>query len=167
MLIISISPMQQVRLQKAKSQSETSIFSNAKIVKKPSILQEKYDITRIGVILKDAAKKILYEKLKSAEALIAKIIDESSLKHDDEISVLLADIQSRLDGSRVPQGKKYDYLELENIYVNLIVGVMDQDLLTPDDKISLLFAAIHKRLNNFDVYFEKLRKNELKGPFQP
>ncbi|HEC87916.1 MAG TPA: hypothetical protein ENI52_01210 [Thermoplasmata archaeon] len=113
----------------------------------------------------DKAKKLVYEKLKSAEALIAKIMDESSLKTDDEISLLLDDIQLRLVGSRVPIGKKYDYIELESIYVNIIVGVMDQDLLTPDDKISMLFASIHKRLANFDLYFEKLRKNDLKGPF--
>ena len=55
--------------------------------------------------------------------------------------------------------------ELQDIYVNLVIGVMSQDMLESSDEIDLLLSAIRKRIDNFDLYFEQLEKGTLKGPF--
>jgi len=52
-------------------------------------------------------------------------------------------------------------------YVNIVVGVMDQDMLAPEDKLKLLVKATKVRIDNFDLYFEKLERNELEKPFMP
>jgi hypothetical protein len=114
---------------------------------------------------REKTKKFLHEKLLFAEQIISRIIDENAFKPEDVISKLLLDIQSRLNGAKVSATKPDEYIELEDIYVNVIIGIMSQDLLAPDDEIKLLMQGIKKRVENFDEYFEKLEKGELKEPF--
>lgn len=92
-------------------------------------------------------------------------MEERSFEPDNRIKDLMEDLQERLSGSRVTVMQKLEYIELEDLYLNVIVGVIDQDMLTPEDTIQLLIMSMTKRLDNFDEYFEKLTKNELKKPY--
>lgn len=121
--------------------------------------------TDIALTAYDKAKKSLFEKLTSAQQLIHKIMEERSFEPDNRIKDLMEDLQERLSGSRVTVMQKLEYIELEDLYLNVIVGVIDQDMLTPEDTIQLLIMSMTKRLDNFDEYFEKLTKNELKKPY--
>ncbi len=78
-------------------------------------------------ILRNKNKHLLYEKLKEAEEIILSIMDERVFLPDDRIDLLLTDIQERLQGLRPCSG--LDAIQLEEVYVNLIMGVMNQDLL--------------------------------------
>lgn len=114
---------------------------------------------------KERTKKLLYDKLKGAEEIVVKIMEECALEPNNMISLLLADIQERLSGSKISPDVGLQDAKLEDIYINVIEGVMIQELLAPDNDIKLLLSAIQKRLDNFDVYFDKFVKGELKGPF--
>ena len=115
--------------------------------------------------LRGKVKKQLLEKLQAAESIIAKIFEECRFKEDEKISVLLEDIQARLRGEKVSADAHLQHAYLEDIYVNMVVGIMDQDMLSPQDKTTLLVKSIKKRTDNFDLYFEKLKRNELEKPF--
>ena len=115
--------------------------------------------------LRARVKKQLLEKLQAAESIIAKIFEECRFKEDEKISVLLEDIQTRLRGEKVSADAQLQHAYLEDIYVNMVVGIMDQDMLSPQDKTTLLVKSIKKRTDNFDLYFEKLDRNELEKPF--
>ena len=117
--------------------------------------------------LREKVKKQLLEKLQTAESIIAKIFGECRFKEDEKISVLLEDIQTRLNGAKVSADAQLQYAYLEDIYVNIFVGIMDQDMLSPQDEIVLLVKSIKKRIDNFDTYFAKLEKSELERPFNP
>lgn len=162
------------------SQQETSELIAGSIV-----LDEKFNIVRdergeillepwkcilpaqrdIVLTARDKAKRALFEKIESAQQVILKVMEEGSFESDDAIKLLIDDLQERLSGSRVTVLQKIEYVELEDLYLNVIVGVIDQDMLTPEDAIELLLASISKRLDNFDEYFEKLAKNELPKPY--
>lgn len=111
---------------------------------------------------REKTKKILYDKLTTAQRVIGEIMTSCSLTSDDKIALLLSHIQVNLHG--IEDSEDESLLELRDIYVNLIIGVMSQDMLESSDDISLLDAAIRKRIENFDLYFEKLEKGT-KGPF--
>jgi hypothetical protein len=114
-------------------------------------------------LTREKAKKILYDKLTAAERILNGVMDSCLLTPDDRISLLLSNIQVRLHG----MGDKEDAVlsELQDIYVNLIIGVMSQDMLESNDEIRLLSTAIRKRIDNFDPYFEQLEKGTFTGPF--
>ena len=114
-------------------------------------------------MLREKSKRLLYNKLKKAEETILMIMDERSFLPDDTIELLLADIQERLQGLRPCTG--LDAPQLEELYVNMIIGVMSQDLLDVSDKLNLLMLSIKKRLQNFDLYFDQLEKGKMKRPF--
>lgn len=113
--------------------------------------------------LAEKAKKSLDDKLQSAESIIGKIMNEFSLTPADKIDALFMNIQERLEG--IGGSVDVELAQLEDVYVNLIIGVMSQDMLKSDDEISRLTAAIKKRVENFELYFEQLQKGTLKGPF--
>ncbi len=115
--------------------------------------------------LRARVKKQLLEKLQAAESIIAKIFEECRFKEDEKISVLLEDIQTRLRGEKVSADAQLQHAYLEDIYVNMVVGIMDQDMLAPEDELEHLVNAIKVRIDNFDLYFEKLKSNELEKPF--
>ena len=112
---------------------------------------------------RDKHKKILYDKLVSAEKAISEIMSTCSLVPEDKISLLLSNIHVRLHG--IEESEDVALAELQDIYVNLVIGVMSQDMLESSDEIDLLLSAIRKRIDNFDLYFEQLEKGTLKGPF--
>jgi hypothetical protein len=66
---------------------------------------------------------------------------------------------------KTSESGRIEYIELEDIYLNIMIGVMDQDQLSPDDEIKFLLESIRNRIERFDEYFEKLQKGLLKGPF--
>jgi hypothetical protein len=139
---------------------------------KGRIMLEPWDCVKIpmqkqSASLRDKVKEQLLEKLLAAESIITKIFEECSFKKDEKISVLFEDIQTRLNGVKVSADAQLQYAYLEDIYVNMLVGIMDQDMLSPQDKTVLLVESIKKRIDNFDMYFEKLEKNELERPFDP
>lgn len=109
------------------------------------------------------AKEILYGKLTSAEMVVNEIMTSCSLVSEDKIALLLSNIQIRLHG--IGDTDYAALSELQDIYVNLIVGVMHQDMLESSDEIGLLSAAIRKRIDNFDLFYEQLEKGTFKGPF--
>ena len=111
----------------------------------------------------EKTKNILREKLECAENVIAAMMNECALSPDDKIDLLLLNIQERIKNVGVSDNDELS--QLEDVYVNLIVGVIAQDMLTEGDEISLLIAAIGKRLDNLDLYLEQLEKGPLKGPF--
>jgi signal transduction protein with GAF and PtsI domain len=111
----------------------------------------------------EKAKKLLHDKLQSAESIVNRIMTESSLTPKDEIAALFTNIQERLKGIGISDD--VELTQLEDVYVNLIVGVMSQDMLESDDEIKRLTEAIGKRIENFDQYFEQLEKGTLDGPF--
>lgn len=108
-------------------------------------------------------KKILYDKLTYAEKVIGEIMTTCSLSPEDKLGLLLSNIYFRLRG--VEGSQDVASVELQDIYVNLIIGVMSQDMLESSDEISLLQAAIKKRIDDFEHYFEQLEKGPFKGPF--
>ena len=112
---------------------------------------------------REKTKKILYDKLTAAERVINEIMHSCSLTSDDKIALLLSNIQVRLHGTEDSEDELL--VELQDIYLNLIIGVMSQDMLESSDEISLLHASIRKRIENFDLYFETLEKGTFKGPF--
>jgi len=112
---------------------------------------------------REKTKKILYDKLTTAQRVISEIMTSCLLTSDDKIALLLSNIQVRLHG--IEDTEDETLLELQDIYVNLIIGVMSQDMLESSDEIGLLHAAISKRIENFDLYFEQLEKGTFKGPF--
>ena len=112
---------------------------------------------------REKTKSILYDKLTAAESIISEIMQSCALTSEDKISLLLANIQARLQG--IENDEKGSLAELQDIYVNLIIGVMGQDMLESSDEIKLLHAAIRKRIDNFDSYFEQLETGKFKGPF--
>ena len=112
---------------------------------------------------REKTKKILYDKLTAAETVINEMMTSCSLTSDDKIALLLSNIQIRLHG--IEDSEDETLHELQDIYVNLIIGVMSQDMLESSDEISLLYASIRKRIEKFDLYFEKLEKGTFKGPF--
>ena len=111
----------------------------------------------------EKAKKSLHDKLQSAESIVGKIMNEFSLTPTDKIDALFMNIQERLRG--IGGSDDVELAQLEDVYVNLIIGVMSQDVLESDDEISRLTAAIRKRIENFELYFEQLEKGTLKSPF--
>jgi hypothetical protein len=111
----------------------------------------------------EKTKLILYEKLTAAERIVSEIMQSCALTSGDKISLLLADIQARLQG--IENDEKGSLAELQDIYVNLIIGVMGQDMLESSDEIKLLQGAVRKRIDNFDLYFEQLETGTFKGPF--
>ena len=117
----------------------------------------------MSATMREKNKRLLYNKLKKAEEAILMIMDERSFLPDDAIDLLLTDIQERLQGLRPCAG--LDALQLEELYVNMIIGVMSQDLLDASDKLNLLMLSIKKRLQNFDLYFDQLEKGKMKRPF--
>ena len=140
--------------------------------KSGKIMLEPWDCVQIPMqkqpeTLRDKVKKQLADKLQAAESIIGKICNECQLKEDDKISVVLEDIQARLKGEKVSVDALLMHSYLEDIYVNMIVGIMDQDMLSSQDEIALLLRSIKKRIDNFEIYFERLEKNELKRPFEP
>jgi len=112
---------------------------------------------------REKTKKILYDKLTTAQRVVDEMMTSCSLASDDKISMLLSNIQVRLHG--IEDSEDESLLELQDIYVNLIIGVISQDMLESTDEINLLHAAIKKRIENFDLYFEQLEKDTFKGPF--
>ena len=112
---------------------------------------------------REKTKKILHDKLTAAEMIINEIMNTCSLTSDDKIALLLANIQVRLHG--IEDSEDESLVELQDIYVNLIIGVMSQDMLESSDEINLLYASVRKRIENFDLYFEALEKGTFKGPF--
>ncbi len=127
------------------------------------------DLTRLKKILtpKGKTKQLLYDKLKRAAYVIAKIMEEYSLTPGDRIEVLISQIQQRISGATVSSDEALHHTQLEDVYANLIEGVMVQDFLTPEDNIKSLVSSVQNRLDNFEIYFEKLQKGKLKGPFSP
>lgn len=117
--------------------------------------------------LREKVKKQLLEKLQATESIITKIFEECRFKEDEKISVLIEDIQTRLRGEKISADAQLQHAYLEDIYVNMVVGIMDQDMLVPENELKLLVNAIKVRINNFDLYFEKLKRNELRKPFMP
>jgi hypothetical protein len=111
----------------------------------------------------EKTKKILYDKLTAAEKVISEIMVSCSLTPNDKIALLLSNIQVRIHGMEDPEDETLS--ELQDLYVNLIIGVMSQDMLESTGEIGLLHTAIRKRIEDFDLYFEKLEKGTLKGPF--
>lgn len=115
---------------------------------------------------RERVKKELHDKLSRADEIIAILIDEMNFQTDDKISKLIEEIQYRLKGIQVTaETSRVHYQELEDMYLNIIIGIMDQDRLAPDDEAKFLIQSIRTRLEHFDVYFEKLQKGLLKGPF--
>ena len=112
----------------------------------------------------EKAKKILYDKLQYADTLIGKIMAESSLTPSDEIGTLFTHIQERLKG--IGGSDDVELTQIEDVYVNLIVGIMSQDMLESKDAIGRLIAAVKKRIEHFDRYFAELGKGTLKSPFE-
>jgi len=111
----------------------------------------------------EKTKKILYDKLTAAERVVNEMMASCSLTSDDKIALLLSNIRVRLHGREDSEDESL--VELQDIYVNLIIGVMSQDMLESSDEISLLYASIQKRIENFDLYFEQLEKGTFKNPF--
>ena len=111
----------------------------------------------------DKTKKLLHDKLQFANVAISKIMSDHSLTPEDKIAVLFTNIQERLKG--IGGSDDVELIQLEDVYVNLIIGVMAQDTLGSDDQISRLTAAIGKRIEHFDRYFEQLEKGTLQHPF--
>ncbi len=130
---------------------------------------KRVDLTRLQKLLtpKGKTKQLLYDKLKRAEYVIEKIMEEYALKPESRIELLISDIQQRISGAKVSSDEALHHTHLQDIYVNLINGIMIQDFLSQADEIKELISAVKKRLDNFDTYFEKLEKGELKGPFLP
>lgn len=112
---------------------------------------------------RDKAKRILYDKLTAAENAVSEIMSSCSLTPDDKIALLLSNIQVRLHG--MDHSENEALIELQDLYVNLIIGVMSQDMLESTDEINLLNTALRRRIEDFDLYFEKLEKGTLNGPF--
>jgi len=112
---------------------------------------------------REKLKKILYDKLVAAERVMNEIMTSCSLTPEDKIALLLSNIQVRLHGI----GNTEDAVlsELQDIYVNLIIGVMSQDMLESTNEIVSLSTAIRKRLDNFELYFEHMEKGTLTRPF--
>lgn len=108
-------------------------------------------------------KKLLHDKLQFTDSVISKIMAETSLTPEDKIAALFTNIQERLKG--IGGSENVEQAQLEDVYVNLIIGIMAQDMLGSDDQISRLTVAISKRIEHFDLYFEQLEKGTLKGPF--
>ena len=127
------------------------------------------DLTRLQKLLtpQGKTKQLLYDKLKMAEYVIDKIMEEYALKPESRIELLISNIQQRISGAKVSSDEALHHTHLQDIYANLIDGIMTQDLLTQADQIGSLISAVKMRLEYFDLYFEKLRKGELKGPFKP
>lgn len=117
--------------------------------------------------LRAKVKKQLLEKLQAAEHIIASISEECGFNTDAKINSLLTDIQTRLSGAKISSDAILQHAYLEDIYVNIVVGIMDQDMLAPEDELKLLVNAIGVRIDNFDPYFEKLKRNELEKLFMP
>lgn len=117
--------------------------------------------------LRTKVKKQLLEKLHAAERIIASISEECGFNTDAKINSLLTDIQTRLSGAKISSNAVLQHAYLEDIYINMVVGIMDQDMLAPEDEIVVLIKSIEKRIDNFDLYFEKLERNELEKPFMP
>lgn len=130
---------------------------------------KRVDLTRLQKLLtpQGKTKQLLYDKLKRAEYVIEKIIEEYGLLPENRIELLISNIQQRISGAKVSSDEALHHTHLQDIYANLIDGIMTQDLLTQEDQIESLIAAVKRRLEHFDLYFEKLRKGELKGPFTP
>ncbi len=130
---------------------------------------KRVDLTRLQKLLtpRGKTKQLLLDKLKRAEYVIEKIIEEYGLMPENRIELLISNIQQRISGAKVSSDEALHHTHLQDIYANLIDGIMTQDLLTQEDHIETLLSAVKKRLEHFDLYFEKLRKGELKGPFKP
>lgn len=130
---------------------------------------KRVDLTRLQKLLTpgEKTKQLLFDKLKRAEYVIEKIMEEYALQPENRIELLISNIQQRISGAKVSSDEALHHTHLQDIYANLIDGIMTQDLLSQEDEIVLLISAVKKRLEHFDLYFEKLRKGELKGPFEP
>jgi len=117
---------------------------------------------------RDRAKNELSDKLMRADVILRIMIDEMNFQKDDRIVKLIEEIQYRMKGIQtVSESGRIEYVELEDMYLNIIIGVMDQDRLAPDDEIKFLLESIRNRIDHFDLYFEKLQQGSLKGPFSP
>lgn len=117
---------------------------------------------------RDKAKKELSDKLTRADDILRILMDEMNFKTDDLISKLIEEIQYRMKGIQTASASgRIEYLELEDMYLNIIIGVMDQDQLAPDDEVKFLLESVRNRIDHFDTYFDKLQKGQLKGPFTP
>jgi hypothetical protein len=115
---------------------------------------------------RDKAKKELADKIARADEILGILIEEMNFQRDDLISKLIEEIQYRMRGiQKTSESGRIEYIELEDIYLNIMIGVMDQDQLSPDDEIKFLLESIRNRIERFDEYFEKLQKGLLKGPF--
>lgn len=127
------------------------------------------DLTRLKKLLtpREKTKQLLYEKLKRAEYVIEKIMEEYALKPEHRIELLISNIQQRISGAKVSSDEALHHTHLQDIYANLIDGIMNQDLLSQEDQIGSLISAVQTRIEHFDLYFEQLRTGELKGPFKP
>jgi hypothetical protein len=108
-------------------------------------------------------KKILYDRLTTAERTISEMMQSCALTSEDKISLLLNNMQVRLQG--IESAENGSLSELQDIYVNLIIGVMAQDMLESSDQIEMLCAAVRKRIDNFNSYFEQLQTGTFNGPF--
>ncbi|MBN2619970.1 hypothetical protein JXB22_02680 [candidate division WOR-3 bacterium] len=115
---------------------------------------------------RDKAKRDLADKLARADEILGIVIEEMNFQREDLISKLIEEIQYRMKGLQTTsESGRIEYVELEDMYLNIIVGVMEQDQLSPDDEIKFLRESIRNRIEHFDVYFERLQKGLLKGPF--
>ena len=117
---------------------------------------------------REKIKKDLYNKLTRADEILNILVDEMNFQQDEQISKVIEEIQYRLKGIQTTsESGKIEYVELEDMYLNVIIGVMDQDQLAPDDEMKYLLKSIHARIEHFERYFESLSKGSLKGPFTP
>lgn len=112
---------------------------------------------------RDKTKNLLYDKLTAADRIVNEVMAACSLAPEDKISLLLSNIQIRLHG--IENSEDATLLELQDIYVNLIIGVMCQDMLESSDEIQMLSSALRKRIDDFDLYFDQIEKGTFKGPF--
>jgi len=112
---------------------------------------------------REKIRQTLHSKLESADKAIALVMTTCSLTPSDNIGLLLSNIQAKLYG--IEDKEDTVLIELQDIYVNLIMGVMSQDMIESSEDIELLLSAIRKRIDNFDLYFEQLETGTFRGPF--
>ena len=112
---------------------------------------------------REKIKQTLHSKLETADNAIAEVMTTCSLTPGDNIGLLLSNIQAKLYG--IEDKEDAALIELQDIYVNLIMGVMSEDMIESSDDIGSLQSAIRKRIDNFDRYFEQLEAGTFNGPF--
>jgi hypothetical protein len=115
---------------------------------------------------REKVKQDLYGKLTRADQILHILIDEMNFQRDEKISRIIEEIQYRLKGIQTTsESGRIEYIELEDMYLNVIIGVMDQDRLAPDDEVKFLIESVRNRIDHFDEYFDRLQKGTLKEPF--